>query len=127
MRSSRYARACSGHVKIFATSCPAFGPGIHVFSSETKAWMAATERGHDDGVIPTASIPCRMRWNCMPQTELIRAALQQTIEAIPESSMRRRISGKVRDVFEMPGDRLAIAVTDRISVFDYVIGTVPFK
>jgi phosphoribosylaminoimidazole-succinocarboxamide synthase len=33
----------------------------------------------------------------------------------------------VRDVFEMPEDRLAIAVTDRISVFDYVIGTVPFK
>jgi phosphoribosylaminoimidazole-succinocarboxamide synthase len=63
----------------------------------------------------------------MLQSELIRAALQQTIEAIPESPGRRRFAGKVRDIFEMPGDRLAIAVTDRISVFDYVIGTVPFK
>jgi phosphoribosylaminoimidazole-succinocarboxamide synthase len=63
----------------------------------------------------------------MLQTELIRAALQQTIEAIPELPTRRRFAGKVRDIFEMPGNRLAIAVTDRISVFDYVIGTVPFK
>jgi phosphoribosylaminoimidazole-succinocarboxamide synthase len=63
----------------------------------------------------------------MLQTELIRAALQQTIEEIPQSPARRRLAGKVRDIFEMPGDRLAIAVTDRISVFDYVIGTVPFK
>jgi hypothetical protein len=57
----------------------------------------------------------------MFQPELIRAALQQTIEEIPESPTRRRLSGKVRDVFEMPGDRLAIAVTDRISVFDVVL------
>src|SRR3954453_8600265 len=63
----------------------------------------------------------------MLQSELIRAALQQTVEAVPESPGRRRFAGKVRDIFEMPGDRLAIAVTDRISVFDYVIGTVPFK
>src|SRR4051794_29033152 len=63
----------------------------------------------------------------MFESELIRAALRQTIEEIPESRTRRRISGKVRDVFELPGDRLAIAVTDRISVFDFVIGSVPFK
>src|SRR5262249_23831264 len=63
----------------------------------------------------------------MLQADLIRSGLQQTIESIPASPLRRRISGKVRDVFELPGDRLAIAVTDRISVFDYVIGTVPFK
>jgi phosphoribosylaminoimidazole-succinocarboxamide synthase len=30
-------------------------------------------------------------------------------------------------VFDLPGDRLAVVVTDRISVFDYVIGTIPFK
>ena len=46
----------------------------------------------------------------MLQSELIHAALQQTIEAIPESPGRRRYAGKVRDIFEMPGDRLAIAV-----------------
>ena len=30
-------------------------------------------------------------------------------------------------MFELPGDRLALVTTDRISVFDYVIGSVPFK
>ena len=63
----------------------------------------------------------------MSQEELIRAALYQTIDEIPSSPTRPRRSGKVRDVFELSGDRLALVATDRISVFDYVIGTVPFK
>jgi phosphoribosylaminoimidazole-succinocarboxamide synthase len=63
----------------------------------------------------------------MSPQNLIEAALNQTIDQIPESPARRRVSGKVRDVFELPGDRLALVTTDRISVFDYVIGTVPFK
>jgi phosphoribosylaminoimidazole-succinocarboxamide synthase len=63
----------------------------------------------------------------MSQEELIRAALDQTIDEIPSSPTRQRVSGKVRDVFTLSGDRLALVATDRISVFDYVIGTVPFK
>lgn len=63
----------------------------------------------------------------MPHDALIRAALAQTIDEIPASPARKKISGKVRDVFELPADRLALVVTDRISVFDYVIGTIPFK
>jgi phosphoribosylaminoimidazole-succinocarboxamide synthase len=63
----------------------------------------------------------------MSPQNLIEAALDHTIDQIPESPARRRLSGKVRDVFELPGDRLALVTTDRISVFDYVIGTVPFK
>jgi phosphoribosylaminoimidazole-succinocarboxamide synthase len=63
----------------------------------------------------------------MPYDALIQAALTQTIEQIPASPARKRVSGKVRDVFELPGGRLALVVTDRISVFDYVIGTIPFK
>src|SRR4051812_24246268 len=63
----------------------------------------------------------------MSPQNLIEMALNHTIDEIPGSPARRSISGKVRDVFELPGDRLALVTTDRISVFDYVIGTVPFK
>jgi phosphoribosylaminoimidazole-succinocarboxamide synthase len=63
----------------------------------------------------------------MSQEELIRAALDKTIDEIPSSPARHRVSGKVRDVFALSGDRLALVATDRISVFDYVIGSVPFK
>src|SRR3954447_12415551 len=63
----------------------------------------------------------------MPHDALIRTALAQTIDEIPASPAGKRVSGKVREVFELPGNRLALVVTDRISVFDYVIGTVPFK
>src|SRR5262245_32024756 len=63
----------------------------------------------------------------MPQDSLIRAALDRTIDEIPYARMKRRPSGKVREIFEPSQDRLAIVTTDRISVFDYVIGTVPFK
>ena len=63
----------------------------------------------------------------MLQSELISAALHHTIDSFPERPGQRKFSGKVREVLELPGDRLAIAVTDRISVFDFVIGSVPFK
>src|SRR5262249_32846859 len=63
----------------------------------------------------------------MLQSDLISAALHHTVDSFPERSGRRQFSGKVREVFELVGDRLAIAVTDRISVFDFVIGSVPFK
>jgi phosphoribosylaminoimidazole-succinocarboxamide synthase len=63
----------------------------------------------------------------MSQEELIHAALAQTIDEIPSSPTRHRVSGKVRDIFECSGNRLALVATDRISVFDYVIGSVPFK
>lgn len=35
-------------------------------------------------------------------------------------------TGKVRDVIDL-GDRLALVATDRISAFDHVLGTVPYR
>lgn len=35
--------------------------------------------------------------------------------------------GKVRDVYELPGDRLLFVATDRLSAFDVVLGCVPHK
>jgi phosphoribosylaminoimidazole-succinocarboxamide synthase len=35
--------------------------------------------------------------------------------------------GKVRDVYDLPGGRLLLVATDRLSAFDQVIGCVPYK
>ena len=34
--------------------------------------------------------------------------------------------GKVRDIYDL-GDRLLLIATDRISAFDRILGTIPFK
>jgi phosphoribosylaminoimidazole-succinocarboxamide synthase len=68
-----------------------------------------------------------MSQDLLTKDALIKAALSQTIDTIPASKARPLASGKVREVFALPANRLALVVTDRISVFDFVIGTVPFK
>lgn len=39
----------------------------------------------------------------------------------------KRISGKVRDSYVLPGGRRALVTTDRVSAFDRILGTIPFK
>lgn len=39
----------------------------------------------------------------------------------------RRISGKVRDSYILDGGRRALVTTDRVSAFDRILGTIPFK
>jgi phosphoribosylaminoimidazole-succinocarboxamide synthase len=58
--------------------------------------------------------------------EVLRAQCARTIERTEFSGLGRRIQGKVRDCYVREGRRVAIA-TDRVSVFDVVIGTIPFK
>lgn len=67
----------------------------------------------------------------MPVAEpLLRAALAPggTLDALPADfdALGRRYSGKVRESFTRDGLR-TIVVTDRISAFDRVLGTIPFK
>ncbi|MBQ6924609.1 MAG: phosphoribosylaminoimidazolesuccinocarboxamide synthase [Kiritimatiellae bacterium] len=38
-----------------------------------------------------------------------------------------RVSGKVRDSYLLPGGRRALVTTDRVSAFDCILGTIPFK
>ena len=38
-----------------------------------------------------------------------------------------RVSGKVRDSYLLPGGRRALVITDRVSAFDCILGTIPFK
>ncbi|MFA7160396.1 MAG: phosphoribosylaminoimidazolesuccinocarboxamide synthase [Kiritimatiellia bacterium] len=56
----------------------------------------------------------------------IRAELAATVQETDFKALGRRITGKVRDSYLLPGRRVLIA-TDRISAFDRILGTIPFK
>lgn len=57
----------------------------------------------------------------------ITSALQNTIDTVKFDEALSTYHGKVRETFLLPENRRAIVVTDRISAFDFVLGTVPFK
>ena len=54
------------------------------------------------------------------------AHLTQTLEHTHLEGLGERYEGKVRDNYSR-GDRRYIVVTDRISAFDRILGTIPFK
>src|SRR6185295_18645957 len=58
----------------------------------------------------------------------IRAQLGKTLGQtdFPTSMLGEKYEGKVRDCYTR-GDRRTIVVTDRLSAFDVVLGTIPFK
>ncbi len=58
--------------------------------------------------------------------ERIRTALATPLEATAFQGLGRKTAGKVRDSYRQPGRRILVA-TDRISAFDRVLGTIPFK
>lgn len=58
--------------------------------------------------------------------ERIRAELARTLDATDFAGLGRKETGKVRDSYCQPGRRIIVA-TDRISAFDRVLGTIPFK
>ena len=53
--------------------------------------------------------------------------LNQTIDQIPFNNGRFHHSGKVRESFVLDEPRRAIVVTDRVSAFDFNLGTIPHK
>lgn len=57
----------------------------------------------------------------------ISSALSNTIDEISFPQAQDHYRGKVRETFLLPENKRAIVVTDRISAFDFVLGTVPFK
>lgn len=61
----------------------------------------------------------------IPETR-IRAELSRTISATDFGALGEKRSGKVRDSYLQPGRRILVA-TDRVSAFDCVLGTIPFK
>jgi phosphoribosylaminoimidazole-succinocarboxamide synthase len=56
----------------------------------------------------------------------LRGALRQCLDGTDFPTLGARYEGKVRDNYTHQGERF-IVVTDRISAFDRVLGTVPFK
>lgn len=56
----------------------------------------------------------------------LRALCDKTLERTSFSNLGQRIEGKVRDSYVKGGKR-TIVVTDRISAFDVVLGTIPLK
>jgi phosphoribosylaminoimidazole-succinocarboxamide synthase len=58
--------------------------------------------------------------------EILRAALTHTLERTDLDALGAKYEGKVRDNYTRDGRRM-IVVTDRISAFDRVLGTLPLK
>lgn len=63
----------------------------------------------------------------MISEEQVVAQLDSTIDKVDFSGAISHHSGKVRESFVLSQTRRAIVVTDRVSAFDFVLGTVPFK
>lgn len=57
---------------------------------------------------------------------MLREQCRHTVERTDLQGLGRRIEGKVRDSY-VDGDRRTIVVSDRVSCFDVIVGTLPFK
>ncbi len=62
----------------------------------------------------------------VPEADL-RAALAHTLDATSFDELGEKYEGKVRDNYSTRDGRRYIVVTDRISAFDRVLGTLPYK
>src|SRR5499427_6384404 len=64
----------------------------------------------------------------MPVPEsLLRTALSHTLDRTDLDALGTKYEGKVRDNYTTKDRRRFIVVTDRISAFDRVLGTLPLK
>jgi len=61
----------------------------------------------------------------IPESQ-IRAQLPHTLRELDLPDLGQLYRGKVRDNYSR-GDRMVMVTTDRISAFDHVLGTIPFK
>ncbi|HEX9926255.1 MAG TPA: phosphoribosylaminoimidazolesuccinocarboxamide synthase [Anaerolineae bacterium] len=62
----------------------------------------------------------------MQSIEEILAVVPQALKQVDVSGLGPRLEGKVRDIYVVAGRRILIT-TDRISAFDRVLGTIPYK
>src|SRR3990170_7598505 len=56
----------------------------------------------------------------------LRAQLAHTLRELDLPALGQLYRGKVRDNYSR-GDRIVMVTTDRVSAFDHVLGTIPFK
>ena len=62
----------------------------------------------------------------MVSDDVIKAQLSKTLDKSSFNDLGAKYEGKVRDCYTRDGHR-TIVVTDRLSAFDVVLGTIPFK
>ncbi|MBN2722818.1 MAG: phosphoribosylaminoimidazolesuccinocarboxamide synthase [Deltaproteobacteria bacterium] len=62
-----------------------------------------------------------------PLRDFIYDHLESTVSRVEIPGKSAVSHGKVRDIFQWSEETLLIAVSDRVSVFDRVVGTIPFK
>jgi phosphoribosylaminoimidazole-succinocarboxamide synthase len=59
--------------------------------------------------------------------EIARAQLSSTLDVTDFAGIGRRVEGKVRDCYVTGGGERILVATDRLSAFDRVLTTIPFK
>src|SRR5687768_16837137 len=59
--------------------------------------------------------------------EVLRGQLDRTLERTDFPTLGKAYEGKVRDNYSTADGRRILIATDRISAFDVVLGTIPFK
>ncbi len=59
--------------------------------------------------------------------ERIRRELDNVLESTDPHGLGKPVIGKVRDSYLLPDGRRVLVATDRVSAFDCVLGTIPFK
>jgi len=59
--------------------------------------------------------------------EVLREGLSKTLDRTDFTQLGTKYEGKVRDNYSTPDGRRVLVVTDRISTFDRVVGTLPYK
>jgi phosphoribosylaminoimidazole-succinocarboxamide synthase len=59
--------------------------------------------------------------------DTLRLGLSRTVEHTDFPGLGRKYEGKVRDNYSLPDGTRVLVTTDRISAFDRVLGTLPFK
>ena len=57
---------------------------------------------------------------------MIREQLQYTLDKIDLNNLGRHYKGKVRDNYYFD-NKILMVTSDRVSAFDHVLGTIPFK
>ena len=63
----------------------------------------------------------------MVSADTLKAALGKTLDRTDLRALGTKYEGKVRDNYSAPSGHRFIVTTDRISAFDHVLGTIPFK
>ena len=63
----------------------------------------------------------------MTSEQELKAALAEVIETVALPALGPAGSGQVREAWRLPGGKRVLVTSDRVSAFDRVLGTIPFK